>query len=95
MVDHQKHLRAKRWTSVREEQVYIPPEERQQPKSWEQTNEEGKKTTNKIKLNDKKSLHHSHVNFGSKEAFMHCFTVSFSIIIEGVPLTDHMGALHP
>lgn len=38
MADHQKHLRAERWTSVGEEQVYIPPEERQQPKSWEQTN---------------------------------------------------------
>ena len=38
MADHQKHLRAERWTSDLEEQVYIPPEERQQPKSWEQTN---------------------------------------------------------
>lgn len=38
MADHQKHPRAERWTSVGEEQVYIPPEERQQPKSWEQTN---------------------------------------------------------
>ena len=44
MADHQKHLRAERWTSIGEEQMYIPPEERQQPKSWEQTNEEEKKT---------------------------------------------------
>lgn len=50
MADHQKHLRAERWTSVWEEQVYIPPEERQQPKSWEQTNEEEKeKKKNQIK----------------------------------------------
>lgn len=47
MADHQKHLSAERWTSIWEEQVYIPPEERQQPKSWEQTNEEEKKTTKK------------------------------------------------
>lgn len=50
MADHQKHLRAERWTSVWEEQVYIPPEERQQPKSWEQTNKrrgkENKKKSN-------------------------------------------------
>lgn len=46
MVDHQKHLRAERWTSVWEEQVYIPPEERQQPKSWEQTNKRRGKETN-------------------------------------------------
>lgn len=46
MADHQKHLRAERWTSVWEEQVYIPPEERQQPKSWEQTNEEEKEKKN-------------------------------------------------
>lgn len=62
MADHQKkHLRAERWTSVWKEQVYIPPEERQQPKSWEQTNEEEKKT-NEIKLNDKELFHHSPVN---------------------------------
>lgn len=61
MADHQKHLRAERWTSVWEEQVYIPPEERQQPKSWEQTNEE-EKEKKKIKLNDKELLHHSPVN---------------------------------
>lgn len=52
-----------RWTSVWEEQVYIPPEERQQPKSWEQTNKRrGKETTKQIKLNDKKLFHHSLVN---------------------------------
>lgn len=52
-----------RWTSVWEEQVYIPPEERQQPKSWEQTNKRrGKETTKQIKLNDKELLHHSLVN---------------------------------
>lgn len=49
-----KHLRAERWTSgfALEEQVYIPPEERQQPKSWEQTNKRrGEKETknNQIK----------------------------------------------
>lgn len=38
VMDHQKHPRTERWTSIWEEQVYIPPEERQQPKSWEQTN---------------------------------------------------------
>lgn len=47
MADHQKHLRAERWTSVWEEQVYIPPEERQQPKSWEQTNKRRGKETKK------------------------------------------------
>lgn len=52
-----------RWTSVWEEQVYIPPEERQQPKSWEQTNKRrGKETTKQIKLNDKELFHHSLVN---------------------------------
>jgi hypothetical protein len=31
--------------------MYIPPEERQQPKSWsKQTNEEGKENKNQIKL---------------------------------------------
>lgn len=74
MADHQKHLRAEKWTSVWEEQVYIPPEERQQPKSWEQTNKRRGKGNKKIKLNDKELLHHSPVHFGSKEALMHCFT---------------------
>lgn len=47
MVGHRKHLRAERRTSVGEEQVYIPPEERQQPKSWEQTNKRrGKENKN-------------------------------------------------
>lgn len=47
MAGHRKHLRAERWTSVGEEQVYIPPEERQQPKSWEQTNKRrGKENKN-------------------------------------------------
>lgn len=73
MVDHQKHLRAEKWTSIWEEQVYIPPEERQQPKSWEQTNKRrGKEKINK--LNDKGLYHHSPVNLGSKEALMQCFT---------------------
>lgn len=44
--DHQKHLRA------REERfVYIPPEERQQPKSWEQTNKQTRKKRGNKKLN--------------------------------------------
>lgn len=50
MADHQKHLRAERWTSVWEEQVYIPPEERQQPKSWEQTNKQGGKENKKNQI---------------------------------------------
>lgn len=62
MADHQKHLRAERWGSIWEEQVYIPPEERQQPKSWEQTNKRRGKETIKIKLNDKELIHHSPVN---------------------------------
>lgn len=62
MADHQKHLRAERWTSVGEEQVYIPPEERQQPKSWEQTNKRRGKENKKIKLNDKELQHHSPFN---------------------------------
>lgn len=74
MADHQKHLRAERWTSVWEAQVYIPPEERQQPKSWEQTNKRRGKENKKIKLNNKELLHHSPFNFGSREALMHCFT---------------------
>lgn len=49
MADHRKHLRAERWTSVGKEQVYIPPEERQQPKSWEQTNKRRKENINQIK----------------------------------------------
>lgn len=51
MADHRKHLRAERWTSIGEEQVYIPPEERQQPKSWVQTNKQGGKENKTKKSN--------------------------------------------
>lgn len=45
-----KHPRAERWTSIWEEQVYIPPEERQQPKSWEQTNKRRGKENKKNQI---------------------------------------------
>lgn len=53
MADHQKHRRAEEMDQHQEEQVYIPPEEKQQPKSWEQTDKRRGKETKIIKLNYK------------------------------------------
>lgn len=66
--------------------MYIPPEERQQPKSWEQTNKRRGKETKQIKLNDKVLLiHHSIVNLVLSEALMRCCAA---------PLTFHLEAGH-
>lgn len=94
MADHQKHLRAERWTSVWEEQVYIPPEERQQPKSWGKTNKQrGKETTKKIKLNDKELLHHINVSVWVQGGF-DALLYSLDSELMRACVSPHGGAQH-
>lgn len=67
--------------------MYIPPEERQQPKSWEQTNKRRGKETKQIKLNDKGLLiHHSLVNLVSSEALMRCCAAPVTFDIKAGPI---------
>lgn len=65
--------------------MYIPPEEKQQPKSWEQTNKRRGKETKIIKLNDKELQHHSPVNLdqgGGFDLMLHSFGQVYVVLCQ-------------